>query len=290
MLWTKENIRQIEPKCNGIQALWCPKVGNINWGTVTQSLGKEFQKNGGFILLNNQVDVIKESDTPDYPIFIKTKEGSILRSKYLVICGGLQSQVLSNIVDEDSKRKSSLISLRVDYLFLKTSSIGTNIYGVPDLTIPFLGVHITPRMDGGLLLGPNAVPAFKIEGYSNDEINFIYLKDTISSASFQNMTRRYFPQCFGQVKKALWPRFHIEELLSLADISEKDIQEGPAAVLGQLVNNDGSFVDDFRIEFFEGKGIGSRVINCKFLPSPAATCSLAIAEYVGKKLFRQFEI
>lgn len=112
-----------------------------------------------------QVDVIAESDTPDHPILLKTRQGLVFKSKYLLICGGLQSEILSNLLDSGSKTKSSLISLRVDYQLLRRNSIGTNIYGVPDLRIPFLGVHITPRLDSGLLLGPNAVPAFKIEDY-----------------------------------------------------------------------------------------------------------------------------
>lgn len=122
-----------------------------------------FYSNKHFFLW--QVDQLSESDTTEHPLLIKTKEGHVFKSKYLIICGGLQSEVLSKLLDSDPERKTSLISLRVDYQLLNTDSITANIYGVPDLRIPFLGVHITPRLDGGSLLGPNAVPAFKIEGY-----------------------------------------------------------------------------------------------------------------------------
>ncbi|KAJ8919517.1 hypothetical protein NQ315_002138, partial [Exocentrus adspersus] len=289
MLWTKQRIREIEPKCNGIQALWCPKTSNVDFGIVTERFGKDFQGNGGRILLNEEVNLIAESETADHPVLIKTKRGSIVNTKYLVACGGIHSDVLSSYLEDDPKTKSVVMSLKVDYQLLKKHSIQTNIYGVPDLGMPFLGVHLTPRLDGKLLLGPGAIPAFQKEGYGNDGISFGYVKNTLSSAGFQNMTRRYLVQCLNQVKKSLWPSFQAEELQSLAEINVEDIQPGPQAVQAQLINSDGSFVDDFTFEFLQGDGIRKRVINCKFLPSPAATCSLAIAEFVVEQLLQGCE-
>ncbi|KAJ8949608.1 hypothetical protein NQ318_007370 [Aromia moschata] len=177
MLWTKQQIKQIEPKCNGIQALWSHP-------------------------LNHPPDC-------DYPITVKSKANNEIRAKYLIICGGLYSEVLDSIVKQKDEKKTLFISLRTGYQLLEEQTISTNLYGVPDIEIPFLGIHISPTVDGGVLLGPAAVPAYRIEGYRNDELNLSYLRNTFNSPCFQNMAKRYFITCLNQVRSTFCPNFQV---------------------------------------------------------------------------------
>lgn len=106
---------------------------------------------------------IKLSGQTDFPILLKCNENLFLKAKFLVLGGGLWSGALSDLIEKDDKR--IFISLRVDYQLLPNKYIPTNVYAVPHLNLPFLGVHLSPGLDGSTLLGPTAVPAFKIDGY-----------------------------------------------------------------------------------------------------------------------------
>lgn len=179
ILCNLEEIIKVEVNAKGMQALWSPNTGNVDFRLVTESFGEDFRKNGGDVLLNNKVSLklsedlflmiflkvnfIKPSGDCDYPVLLKCNEGLYLKSKYLILCGGLRSGTLSDFVDKDNER--IFISFRVDYKLLKNKYIATNIYAVPDLSVPFLGAHVTPRSDCTTLLGPTAVPACNIEGY-----------------------------------------------------------------------------------------------------------------------------
>nr|CAI5858775.1 unnamed protein product [Callosobruchus analis] len=119
---------------------------------------------------SKKVKYIKSSGDTVYPILIKCNENLFLKSKYAILCGGLHSDKLSELVqtDADGSRSGNakiMISMRVEYQLLKNESISTNVYAVPDLSLPFLGVHLSPQVDGSVLLGPSAVPAYQIEGY-----------------------------------------------------------------------------------------------------------------------------
>lgn len=106
---------------------------------------------------------IKPSEDCDHPILIKCNQNLFLKSKYLILCGGLQSGTLSDLIEKNDDAK--FISFRIDYQLLKKKHIPVSIYEVPDMNVPFLGIHITPRLNGSTLLGPTAVLATKEEGY-----------------------------------------------------------------------------------------------------------------------------
>nr|CAH7731604.1 unnamed protein product [Callosobruchus chinensis] len=294
LLKSIEEIRRIEPKCKGFLAIWSPNTGNVDWRVVTESFGEDFRKAGGYVLLNQEVKLIKSSGDSIYPILIKCNENLFLKSKYAILCGGLHSCKLSECIKDDadgshSSNSKTMISMRVKYQLLKNESISTNVYAVPDLNLPFLGVHLSPQLDGSALLGPSAVPAYQIEGYSDSDINLTYLSKTLSSSGFQNLTRKYFYQGIDQFKRAFCSGYQIKEVQKLVHISEENVTPGPTAVQAQYINEDGSFTEDFIIDFFQGEGIGKRIINCRFLPSPAATCSLAIAEYVCENITDRYK-
>ncbi|CAH1115077.1 unnamed protein product [Psylliodes chrysocephalus] len=289
LLPTIDKVLEKEPKCKGSWAIWCFNTGNIDFEMVTNNLAQEIRQNKGDILLNNEVNTIKSSDDPDYPILIKCNEQLFLKSRYLIVSGGVQSGKLQELMCGESLTNCRIfVSFRVNYHVLKSQPVKVNVYEVPDLNLPFLGVHLSPKIDNTTLLGPTAVPAYSIEGYNEEEINLTYLRNTITSPNFLNMTRRYLSKCINQAQNRFCPEDYIKKLQRLAEFDKNDVADGPVAVQTQLVNVDGTFQDDFVFEFFEGKGIQKRIINCVFLPSPAATCCLSIAEYVSKKFFKEF--
>lgn len=163
-----DEIVKIEPHCEGLQALWSPHTGIVDWALVTENYAKDFQATGGKIYCKFEVNKFKEDDSdPDFPVVICDKNGDTpMKAKYVLACCGLQSDTVATLSGCSSNPK--IIPFRGEYLVLapqRTHLVHGNIYPVPDPRFPFLGVHFTPRMDGSVLLGPNAVLALKREGY-----------------------------------------------------------------------------------------------------------------------------
>jgi len=165
-----------------------------------------------------------------------------------------------------------------------------NIYPVPDPRFPFLGVHFTPRMDGSVWLGPNAVLAFKREGYKWNDINLAELFDALKYPGFIRMATRYFGAGLKEAMKSMYPSLQVAELQKfIPEVERSDISRGPAGVRAQALKIDGSLVDDFIFEFGEGP-TGNRILHCCNAPSPGATSSLAIAKMISDKVEASFKI
>ena len=177
-----KEIKSIEPNCVGLKAIHSPHTGIVDWGFVARHFGKVFQEKGGEVVLNFEADEFVRSSDAEYPIRIVSKANKSLNAKYLISCGGLQSDRISKKTGCDEMPR--IVPFRGDYLVLKpgkSNMVKGNIYPVPDPDFPFLGVHFTPRMDGSVWLGPNAVLSFKREGYRRTDFD---LKDAIEELSF----------------------------------------------------------------------------------------------------------
>nr|XP_046163993.1 L-2-hydroxyglutarate dehydrogenase, mitochondrial isoform X4 [Oncorhynchus gorbuscha] len=169
-----KGIREREPYCRGLMALDSPYTGIVDWRLVSLAYGKDFQEAGGTVVTEYEASdmaMVKESpagntDGMKYPIAIRDSKGTEVRCRYVLTCGGLYSDRLAQI--SGCSPDPRIVPFRGDYLVLKPEKhylVRGNIYPVPDPRFPFLGVHFTPRMDGSVWLGPNAVLAFKREGY-----------------------------------------------------------------------------------------------------------------------------
>lgn len=161
-----KEIQSVEPYCRGLKALWSPHTGIVDYKLVTQHYGKDFIQAGGKVVQNFSVNGFKSATNSEFPVIVTAKSGEIVQSKYVLTCGGLQSDLLAEL--SGCKRYPRIVPFRGEYLLLnkdKCHMVKGNIYPVPDPRFPFLGVHFTPRMDGSVWLGPNAVLAFKREGY-----------------------------------------------------------------------------------------------------------------------------
>ncbi|XP_033327108.1 L-2-hydroxyglutarate dehydrogenase [Megalopta genalis] len=291
----KDCISKYEPKCRGEKALWSPWTGIVDWAVVCKSFADEFQKMGGQIFLNYEVTGFAEMSESHgnqelVPISVQSKNKCI-PAKYVLTCAGLHSDRLAVMTGCDLSPR--IVPFRGEYLLLsekKKHLCTTNIYPVPDPRFPFLGVHFTPRVNGDIWLGPNAVLAFAREGYRWRDIN---IKDCIEMAKFPGLYKlcfKYFiPGCKEMIKSIFYPLAVRDLKKFIPEVTYTDVRRGPAGVRAQALDNNGKLVDDF--VFDSGKGsIGSRVMHCRNAPSPAATSSMAIAKHIADKLEAEFKL
>lgn len=160
-------MKEIEPYCKGIKAIWSPHTGIVDWGEVTRSYVDDFVTQGGESYLNFEVKKFHESSSDaEYPVTISNEKDKTIQAKYVLTCCGLQSDTVAVLTGCPEEPK--IIPFRGEYLYIvkeKSHLLKANIYPVPDPRFPFLGVHLTPRIDGRIIVGPNAILAFCKEGY-----------------------------------------------------------------------------------------------------------------------------
>lgn len=167
-----------------------------------------------------------------------------------------------------------------------------NIYPVPDPRFPFLGVHFTPRMDGSVWLGPNAVLAFKREGYTWGDINLLELIDALKFPGFVKMASKFVGAGIKEVLKSAFIPLQMKDLQRyIPEITVYDVKRGPAGVRAQALDMAGNLVDDFVFDYGSADGvIAKRVLHCRNAPSPGATSSLAIAKMIADRIEKDFGI
>jgi len=286
-----KRITEIEPYCRGVKALWSPHTGIVDFALVTEHYAQDFKENGGKVYLNFEVNDFVEADNATYPVVIRAKNGQEIQAKYVLTCGGLYSDKLAQF--SGCSREPRIVPFRGEYLLLsseKCPMINGNIYPVPDPRFPFLGVHFTPRMDGSVWLGPNAVLAFKREGYKWSDVNFSELMDALKYSGFRSMASRYLLAGASEVLKSVFKTLQVKDLQKFVpSITVKDVRSGPAGVRAQALDRNGHLVDDFYFDMGESP-LGKRILHCRNAPSPGATSSLAIAKMISDKLEKQFEL
>lgn len=164
-----KDVLEIQPNCKGVQALWSPNTGNVNFGIITKHFAKDFVAAGGEIFCQTKASKIRHSCESLYPLLVEVEANNrTFLSKYVILCTGFYS---SDILFENwnrENRKFKNISFKVTYSSLNpklNDFIKTNIYALPHTTLPFLGIHISPTVSGEVTMGPNAIPALKIDGY-----------------------------------------------------------------------------------------------------------------------------
>ncbi|XP_041668941.1 L-2-hydroxyglutarate dehydrogenase, mitochondrial isoform X2 [Cheilinus undulatus] len=294
-----KGIREREPYCRGIMALDSPYTGIVDWRMVALQYGKDFEEAGGTVVTDSEVDdisMVKESPAGSsegmkYPISIRDKKGNEVWCRYVLTCGGLYSDRLSQI--SGCSPEPRIVPFRGDYLVLKPEKhylVRGNIYPVPDPRFPFLGVHFTPRMDGSVWLGPNAVLAFKREGYKVYDFNARDFADALSFRGLQKLVMRNMTYGIGEMYRGVFIGAQVKILQKyIPELSLNDVLRGPAGVRAQALDRDGNLVDDFVFDGGVGD-VGSRVLHVRNAPSPAATSSLAIAEMVADEVENRFAL
>ncbi|XP_038141054.1 L-2-hydroxyglutarate dehydrogenase, mitochondrial [Cyprinodon tularosa] len=294
-----KGIREREPYCRGIMALDSPYTGIVDWRMVALRYGKDFEEAGGAVVTEFEVrdiSVVQESPAGSqegmkYPISIRDKNNNEVQCRYVLTCGGLYSDRLSQI--SGCSPEPRIVPFRGDYLVLKPEKhylVKGNIYPVPDPRFPFLGVHFTPRMDGSVWLGPNAVLAFKREGYNLFDFNAQDFADALSFRGLQKLIIKNATYGIGEMYRGVFLGAQIKILQKyIPELSLTDVLRGPTGVRAQALDRDGNLVDDFVFDGGVGD-LGSRILHVRNAPSPAATSSLAIAEMIADEVDSRFKL
>lgn len=290
-----DKIQEIEPYCEGLKALWSPHTGIVDFPLVTEHYARDFTQAGGKIFLKYPVTKFYETvDNAEYPVTIEAKNSNIfIETKYVLTCGGLYSDKLAEMTG--CPRSPQIVPFRGEYLVLnpeKAHMIKGNIYPVPDPRFPFLGVHFTPRMDGTVWVGPNAVLAFKREGYKWTNVNLLELFDSLRYPGFLKLAAKHFRYGISEMVKSSLIALQVPHIQKyIPDITEFDLESGPSGVRAQALDLDGNLVDDFVFHFGSGEShIAKRVLHCRNAPSPGATSSLAIAKMIADKVEQEFKV
>ncbi|MCS6864688.1 MAG: L-2-hydroxyglutarate oxidase [Gemmataceae bacterium] len=276
---TPEQMREIEPHVAGIAALRVTETGIVNYKTVSQVYAQQIHARGGSVhvhrrfLHGRRVATGIEAETTTGPI----------QAKLLVNCAGLQSDRVARQCGVEPGVR--IVPFRGEYFQLKphaTHLCRHLIYPVPDPRLPFLGVHFTRMIEGGVECGPNAVLAFSREGYRFRDVRLRDVCDYLTYPGFWKMSWKFWPAGLAEMYRSLSRRAFWRSLRKLIpEVSFHDLTPASAGVRAQAVAPDGHLVDDFFIKQTE------RMIHVLNAPSPAATASLAIGRYIAEIALQQ---
>ena len=277
---SKEELAEIEPHVKSVAAIKVPYTGIVDYVAVAKKYAERIESAGGSIHLKTKVLKVEESGQFTR---LSTTKGEF-ETKLVINCGGLYSDKLARQTSSDVDLK--IIPFRGEYFKLvpeKEYLVKHLIYPVPDPNFPFLGVHFTRMMNGGIEAGPNAVLAFKREGYKKSDINFGELLESLFWPGFQKVAFKYWKTGLGEMYRSFSKAAFTKALQKLIpEIQEQDLIDGGAGVRAQACDRTGGLLDDFSI--IESK----QAINVCNAPSPAATSSLSIGDTVSDIALKRF--
>ena len=274
-----EELREHEPHVTGIAGLFVPQTGIVDYRLVAEKYGEILRTKGVDLLLNTRVTGIRQEGSEKVVI---TDNGDYT-ARLVVTCGGLYSDKLARMTNPETDVK--IIPFRGEYYKLAPSReylVRNLIYPVPDPNFPFLGVHFTRMAKGGVEAGPNAVLAFRREGYRKLDIHLGELAESLLWPGFQKVAAKYWRTGLGEMYRSFSKAAFTRALQKLVpEITEADLVPGGAGVRAQACDRTGGLVDDFLIQQSTG------AVHLTNAPSPAATSSLAIGETVADMALQQ---
>ncbi|MDT8887141.1 L-2-hydroxyglutarate oxidase [Aquirufa regiilacus] len=277
-----EEMREHEPHVIGVEGMWVPQTGIVDYRAVAAKLAQGIQAKGCEVHLGEKViDITKGLS---YSIVETNK--AVYEAKLIINCAGLYSDQVAQWTQKEPL-DVRIVPFRGEYFKLRKEKeylVKNLIYPVPDPNFPFLGVHFTRMMRGGVEAGPNAVLAFKKEGYTKLGINAKELWDTLTWPGFQKVAVKYWETGLGEMYRSFSKEAFTKALQGLIpEIQIDDLVEGGAGVRAQACDRSGGLLDDFSIVQDE------KVINILNAPSPAATSSLSIGKTVAEMALGRFE-
>jgi L-2-hydroxyglutarate oxidase len=277
---TAAELKEHEPHVAGIAGIHVPQTGIVDYRVVAEKYAAVFQQLGGVIRLGEKVLDIQVSESHVTVVTSSTT----YTGKLIVNCAGLYSDKIAKLTSGNIDVQ--IIPFRGEYYKLKKEKeylVKTLIYPVPDPNFPFLGVHFTTMVGGGVECGPNAVLAFKREGYKKTDIDLSELGETLAWPGFRKIVSKYWRTGIGEMYRSYSKAAFTKALQKLLpEIQEKDLETGGAGVRAQACDRTGGLLDDFLI--LEE----SHAINVCNAPSPAATSSLSIGETVADLAMKRF--
>jgi L-2-hydroxyglutarate oxidase len=275
-----EELREREPTVSGVASVFVPATGIVDYADVTRAMAVVVGERGGEVRLSSRVLAIE----PGASEFTIETERGVVRARNIINCAGLHCDRIAVMCGLTPG--IAIIPFRGEYYDLVESSRGlckNLIYPVPDARYPFLGVHFTRAVSGKVEAGPNAVLAFKREGYDKTSFSFKDSAALVGYGGFWKMASQHWKTGFSEMYRSLSKAAFVRSLQALIpEITAADLEPGRAGVRAQAVDADGKLADDFRL--VEGKAM-LHVLNA---PSPAATASIAIGEYLAATAQRSF--
>ena len=272
----KNEILSFEPNCKFNSALYVPQAGVVDYKVVTETIAKKFESLGGTIKYFQKIKTINTENN----LKVLTSDKETFRSDFLVNCAGLFSDTVAML--DNINPDLRIIPFRGEYYVLsqqKAHLVNNMIYPISDPNLPFLGIHLTKTVDGQIEAGPNAVLAFAKEGYKWSNINISEFMKTISYKGMWKLGKQYLGTGVSEMYRSLNKRVFLKEILNyIPDVRLSDLKPRVAGVRAQAVSSNGDLIDDF--VFADGNN-SLHVLNA---PSPAATASLAIGEYIAAKV------
>ena len=272
----KDALIDKEPNSKILQGLFVPQAGVVDYKIVTEMMVDIFRNKGGDVEYFQEIVNITENN--DSKLVSSKKE--TFTGDFLINCAGLFSDKVAKLDGLNPKVK--IIPFRGEYYEIvneKSHLLNNMIYPIADPDLPFLGIHLTKTVDGRIEAGPNAVLAFSREGYSWTKFNLFETLETITYKGMIKLGRKYFKTGIDEMYRSLNKAAFVQEVKKLLPgIESEDLVQRPAGVRAQAVSDDGSLLDDF---LFEEGYKSLHVLNA---PSPAATASLAIGEYIVSKV------
>ena len=277
-----EELQEYEPHVTGLAGLHVPQTGIVDYVQVSHTYAQLIQKAGGVIQTKTRLVGCRREPNE---LLLTTNQGEI-RCRNLINCGGLQSDRVARLCGIDPKLK--IVPFRGEYYELvpaKHSLVRNLIYPVPDPAFPFLGVHFTRMIHGGVEAGPNAVLAFKREGYTRSSFHLGDLAEMAGYTGFWQMASKHWRMGMGEFYRSYSKRAFVKALQRLLpELREEDVHPAGAGVRAQALEPNGALVDDFRI------AEGEHMIHVLNAPSPAATASISIGRSIAKMAEKSFRM
>lgn len=274
-------MREHEPYVTGVEGMWVPQTGIVDYRIVAAKLAVLNESKGVEMHLGEQVIGITKGQT----LSIVETSKATYETKLVINCAGLYSDKVAQLTQRDPL-DVRIIPFRGEYFKLREDKeylVKNLIYPVPDPNFPFLGVHFTRMKRGGVEAGPNAVLAFRREGYKKLNVDFKELWETLSWPGFQKVAAKYYETGFGEMYRSFSKAAFTKALqVLIPEIQESDLVEGGAGVRAQACDRNGGLLDDFSIVE------DAKVINILNAPSPAATSSLSIGKTVANMAITRF--
>jgi len=272
----KDELKELEPHASGVKAIHVPYTGIIDYKVVAKKYAELIIKAGGEIQFNSKVKRIRSCNNL---YDVETSSGSF-NTKVFVNCCGLQSDEVAGLTER--KVDTRIIPFRGEYYKIRPERrhlVKNLIYPVPDPAFPFLGVHFTRMVTGEVEAGPNAVLAFKKEGYIRTSLSAKDSFRIFTWNGFYKIASKYYKTGLGEFRRSFSKKAFVKALQRLMpEITESDLIAGGAGVRAQAISKDGRLIDDFLIHE------NGNIINVLNAPSPAATSSIAIGKTIAERI------
>ena len=274
----KKELIEKEPNSKILNGLFVPQAGVVDYKIVAQAMSQIFENNGGEIeYFQKIVDISEYQDSK-----IVSSKKDIFTGDFIINCAGLFSDKIAKL--DGLIPKVKIIPFRGEYYEIvtqKSDLLNNMIYPIADPDLPFLGIHLTKNVNGRIEAGPNAVLAFAREGYTWSKINLSQTLETITYKGMVKLGKKYIKTGLHEMYRSLNKSAFVKEINRLIpNITSEDLIKKQAGVRAQAVSENGELLDDFLFDE------GNRSLHVLNAPSPAATASLAIGEYISSKVLR----